>query len=775
MGLTIGHGIGIPFQKSGISLSTYWIPQFGEELINSEAWFLLSYWALPPANWTQNGETLVSDGNSGNLDSVPVIFTPGKIYKLEITCTVTSGAITFYDGYYLKTAGTITETGTHEYYYAPQSTKINIQSTLFNGSVSKISVKEVVNASDAAFASGFLVITTDGGRENLYDNRSIFTSRNINPTYYITTGVIGTAGFMSWAQLQALYAAGFDIQCHTDTHTAFAGLTNQQIADEFVAVNTKFAANGLPIPEHTCYPDGSYLSSQRSTIAQYRKTGRKIDVGYIFESWDNYELPCISSNMDNIDAATIASVKLRLDNLKAAKIGGILFTHGITETGGDGNGPNPSISIAALEEILDYAISIGLPIITLKQAYNTYLKRVITDQPLPFELNIAVDSDTVANLSWDKVTADVYDSISIEQSTDGVTYAEATTVDGAETSKQITGLTADTKYYFRIRGLTGSTYGAYSNVVSDYTYYAFTLTSTGTGAGVTTVRFTTDALQVVKLTDAAKFYTDAGGTTGESTTWLLHTGAERTAYLKCTSGTAKLLLKIRNITAWGGSGTVGWQGTTNCASIAGDVSKFVPSKFTYLNLTGNNTLSGSLTALVNLTYLRIEGSHTTTCDVTLLVKLTRLQSSTVGCTWTGSIAGLTLLTYLYLEGSNTLNGAITGLTALTYIYVASTGSRISGDMNPIVSDLTECYLVQCAIADYTSGATWANTRVSIRPATGLGLSSTEVDNMLIDMANSVGGPTNKSIDLRGGNAARTSASDAAVTTLQGRGCTVNTN
>jgi hypothetical protein len=76
---------------------------------------------------------------------------------------------------------------------------------------------------------------------------------------------------------------------------------------------------------------------------------------------------------------------------------------------------------------------------------------------------------------------------------------------------------------------------------------------------------------------------------------------------------------------------------------------------------------------------------------------------------------------------------------------------------------------------YTAGATWTNARVLINPASGYGMDSTEIDNMLIDMANSVGGPTSKTITLQGANAARTSASDAAVATLEGRGCTIQTN
>lgn len=76
---------------------------------------------------------------------------------------------------------------------------------------------------------------------------------------------------------------------------------------------------------------------------------------------------------------------------------------------------------------------------------------------------------------------------------------------------------------------------------------------------------------------------------------------------------------------------------------------------------------------------------------------------------------------------------------------------------------------------YTAGAVWSNATVTINPASGYGYDSTEIDNILIDMANSAGGPSSKTITLKGSSQPRTSASDAAVATLQARGCIIITN
>jgi len=71
------------------------------------------------------------------------------------------------------------------------------------------------------------------------------------------------------------------------------------------------------------------------------------------------------------------------------------------------------------------------------------------------------------------------------------------------------------------------------------------------------------------------------------------------------------------------------------------------------------------------------------------------------------------------------------------------------------------------ISDYTSGKTWNNNInfFRITPVAGGGLSSTEVDNLIIDLNGSAWAGTSRTLSLIGTNAARTAASNAAVTSL----------
>jgi len=101
---------------------------------------------------------------------------------------------------------------------------------------------------------------------------------------------------------------------------------------------------------------------------------------------------------------------------------------------------------------------------------------------------------------------------------------------------------------------------------------------------------------------------------------------------------------------------------------------------------------------------------------------------------------------------------------LTELYVTG-NNTLSGDLKNIVSHLTNIYLWPCAMVDYTAGAVWKNANILINSTVGSGYSATEIDNILIDMAasNIMSG---KTITLKGSSAARTAASNTAVTKLQ---------
>jgi hypothetical protein len=117
------------------------------------------------------------------------------------------------------------------------------------------------------------------------------------------------------------------------------------------------------------------------------------------------------------------------------------------------------------------------------------------------------------------------------------------------------------------------------------------------------------------------------------------------------------------------------------------------------------------------------------------------------------------------------SSTLADLTALTYLNINTTG--ITVDLADIagLSSLTYMRL---------NGHTGSFTDTALPALNGvneyvhdLGLSGTEVDNYLIRKA--AAGKTGGVVYIAGTNAARSSASDAAVTTLTGNGVTVTAN
>jgi len=171
------------------------------------------------------------------------------------------------------------------------------------------------------------------------------------------------------------------------------------------------------------------------------------------------------------------------------------------------------------------------------------------------------------------------------------------------------------------------------------------------------------------------------------------------------------------------------------ADISFDIAN-LPASLTYFYCSGNNTVSGDIANLpASLTYFRCYGSNTVSGDIAKLP--------------------ITLTTFA-CSGNNTISGDIANLpTSLTYFSCPG--------MN--------------TISDYTTPHTWTTNMVTFKlvPVAPGGLSTAEVDDLLIDLDADLVWLAGRAITLTGTNAARSSASDAAVANMIAEGASVSTN
>ena len=129
-------------------------------------------------------------------------------------------------------------------------------------------------------ASAMVVITFDDGYDTDYATAfPILDSRGIPGTSYVCAGRIGQPGKLEWAQIGELLDAGWTIGCHTNSHPDLTTLTEQQIREEMVEVNSAFLAASLPAPQHHAYPLGRFDELVKSVVGEYRLTGRGLESG----------------------------------------------------------------------------------------------------------------------------------------------------------------------------------------------------------------------------------------------------------------------------------------------------------------------------------------------------------------------------------------------------------------------------------------------------------------------------------------------------------------
>ena len=171
-------------------------------------------------------------------------------------------------------------------------------------------------------------------------------------------------------------------------------------------------------------------------------------------------------------------------------------------------------------------------------------------------------------------------------------------------------------------------------------------------------------------------------------------------------------------------------------------------------------------------------------DVALMPKTMTDSLWLVGNSMTiiGNIANTPqLLTQnLMLSGNSmTITGNIANTSQLLTGSLRLDGSSMTtyGDIAAIASGIT-ILIINTPLGEYTytAGRVWANmTFVIIRPKAGF-ITSTEADNIFIDINNSPLAVAGGTIDLRGNCGAVTSASAAARSSLAGKGytCLFNT-
>lgn len=216
-----------------------------------------------------------------------------------------------------------------------------------------------------------LVFSFDDGYEDNYTIlNDVMIAKNKKWTLYLATDYTSIYTLLTPAQVTEMIADGVDVQCHTSTHPDLTTLTESQVLEQYDLVDAFFAEQGWAAPIHTAYPGGSESANVRSWTATKRTTGRLVNGLDFIETVSLMQISSLSINIDKDDSAALNSVKARMDTMAANKTFLTFFGHKVYQDADPDPFEGNSTQISYVEELLDYADTLEIRVLTMSELYD---------------------------------------------------------------------------------------------------------------------------------------------------------------------------------------------------------------------------------------------------------------------------------------------------------------------------------------------------------------------------------------------------------------------
>lgn len=211
-------------------------------------------------------------------------------------------------------------------------------------------------------------IQFDGASDTVYSVAYPYMDAlGLRGSIFLTSGWIGMADRMSLAQLQELYAKGWTIANHTDTHPDMRTLS---VADQLAQITTcrnYLVNNGMPKGQnYFVYPFGYYNDE---VIATAKSAGTVLARTIVpnhesGEPGDMWQLNGRGTSLANGD--TLTKIKGVVDKAIDAQAQLALFFHALKTPTTD----DTDWTIADFQALIDYIVARKIKVITLDEWYN---------------------------------------------------------------------------------------------------------------------------------------------------------------------------------------------------------------------------------------------------------------------------------------------------------------------------------------------------------------------------------------------------------------------
>lgn len=210
-----------------------------------------------------------------------------------------------------------------------------------------------------------LILRFDDGFATDYTTAyPLLAAAGMKAMHYICPAYVesGNPDFMTLAQCQELYAAGYDISNHTYGHTLLATV---DLAMAETAVSTAYdwlLANGFTrSARHLAYPGGSGNIDVQHMLVPYADTGDESNAVIMGQPFNMYFLPGRAITNDE----SVADVIPYVDSLITQKKTGCLMFHSIDDVVDPYHWP-----ASKLEALLAYIESTKIKVVTMHEWYK---------------------------------------------------------------------------------------------------------------------------------------------------------------------------------------------------------------------------------------------------------------------------------------------------------------------------------------------------------------------------------------------------------------------
>lgn len=231
-----------------------------------------------------------------------------------------------------------------------------------------------------------VVLTFDDGWSSVYDLAYPYMkSKGLKGTAYIVPTFLGATGYMSEAQVAEMYANGWCIANHTNTHPNMSTYTYAQADAEIRTcrdwLQSKGYSRGL---RHIAFPNGGYNADVLQVCRDLglntaRQVGNTLNGN--FSLTDSLHLVAPITCGLGGGSANFAAVKTQIDNARAQGKVCIMMFHRIVNAAGE-NGSSTTDGMnfvySDFTQVMDYLISSGAVVQTMDEFYNSLSSEINT-------------------------------------------------------------------------------------------------------------------------------------------------------------------------------------------------------------------------------------------------------------------------------------------------------------------------------------------------------------------------------------------------------------